>query len=142
MRKLCLVGCILSRAQDYINDIPQQRVVFLVQHLIAQLETSVPSFTVVGAQIMVVLSLVLPAVKEIYGPFWSAIFDEIQKSCAQTDLYALHTCLRLLNLLRRSHMLESNDDLFDAWSEKKTDIGNCLVHLLSQLQGKCAAFFV
>ncbi|KAL9136293.1 MAG: hypothetical protein Q9175_002499 [Cornicularia normoerica] len=134
MRKLCLVSCIFSRAQDYVNDIPQQRLVFFVQHLIGQLETSVPSFTVAGGQIMVVLSFILPAVKEIYGLFWSAIFDEIQNTGAQADLYALHASLKLLNLLRRSYMLESNDDLLDAWTEKKTAVAKYLVDLLWQLQ--------
>lgn len=142
MRKLCLVSCIFSRAQDYVNDIPQQRLVFFVQHLIGQLETSVPSFTVAGGQIMVVLSFILPAVKEIYGLFWSAIFDEIQNTGAQADLYALHASLKLLNLLRRSYMLESNDDLLDAWTEKKTAVAKYLVDLLWQLQGKRPAVFV
>ena len=142
MRKLCLVNCILTRVQDYVNDIPQQRLVFLVQHLVGQLETSVPSFTVAGGQIMVVLSLVLPAVKDIYGPFWSAIMEEIQKTGAQADLFALHASLRLLNLLRRSYMLESNDDLLDAWTEKKTAVAKHLVDLLEQLQSKRPTFIV
>ena len=91
---------------------------------------------------MVVLSLILPAVKEIYGPFWSAILDQIQKTGAQADLYALHASLRLLSLIRRSYMLESNDDLLDAWTEKKTVVAKSLVNLLWQLQGRFPAFFV
>lgn len=142
MRKLCLVSCIFMRAQDYVNDIPQQRLVFFVQHLIGQLETSVPSSTVAGGQIMVVLSFVLPAVKEIYGPFWSAIVDKIQKTGAEADLYALHASLRLLNLLRKSCMLESNDDLLDAWSEKRPAVAEWLVGTLWQLQGKRLSFLV
>lgn len=85
---------------------------------------------------MAVLSLVLPAVKDVYGPFWSAIFEGTQKTSAQADLFALYASLRLLNLLRRSHMLESNDDLLDAWSEKKTAVAKHLVDLLCKLQGK------
>lgn len=143
MRKLCLVSCILSRAHDYVNDIPQQRLVFFVQHLVGQLETSVSSLTVAGGQIMVVLSFVLPALKEIYGPFWSAVLDQIQNIGigTQADLFALHASLKLLNLIRRPYMLESNDDLLDAWSEKKTVVAKCLVDLLRQLQGKSPAFF-
>ena len=141
MRKLCLVSCIFTRAQDYVNDIPQQRLVFFVQNLIGQLEVSVPSSTVAGGQIMVVLSFVLPAVKEIYGPFWSAIVDAIKQTSAQTDLYVVHASLRLLSLLRRTYMLESNDDLLDAWSEKKTAVAEWLLGLLGQLQGKRPAFF-
>lgn len=91
---------------------------------------------------MVVLSYILPTVKEIYGPFWSAILDEIQKTGAQADLYALHASLRLLSLLRKPYMLESNDDLLDAWSEKRTAIAKCLVGLLWQLQGKHPTCFV
>ena len=136
MRKLCLVSCIFSRAQDYVHDIPQQRLVFFVQYLIGQLEVSVPSSTVAGGQIMVVLSFVLPAVKEIYGPFWSAIVDAITQTGAQADLYVVHANLRLLNLLRKTYMLESNDDLLDAWSEKKTAVAEWLLGLLWQLQGK------
>ena len=141
MRKLCLISCIFSRVPDYVNDIPQQRIVFFVQHLIGQLQTSVPSFTVAGAQIMVVLSFVLSAVKEIYGPFWSAIVDEIQRRGEQADLYALHASLRLLSLLRKPYMLDSNEDLLDAWSEKKPAVAKWLMGVLWQLQGKRPAFF-
>ena len=141
MRKLCLVRCILSRAQDYVNDIPQQRLVFFVQHLVGQLGNSVPSPSVAGGQIMAVLSCVLPAVKEIYGPFWSAIPDEITKTGAKADLYACHASLRLLSLLRKSYMLESNDDLLDAWSEKKTAVADWLVSLMWDLQGTTFEFF-
>ena len=141
MRKLCLVSCILSRAHDYVKDIPQQRLVFLVQHLVGQLESTVPSPSVAGGQIMAVLSCVLPAVKEIYGPFWSAIVDEITKTAAKADLYAIHASVRLLSLLRKSYMLESNDDLLDAWSEKKTAVADWLVNLMWHLQGKASDFF-
>ena len=141
MRKLCLVSCVLSRAPDYVNDIPQQRLVFFVQHLVVQLGGSVPSPSVAGGQIMAVLSCVLPAVKEIYGPFWSTILDEITKTGAKADLYAIHTSLRLLSLLRKPYMLESNDDLLDAWSEKKTAVADWLVSLMWHLQGKTSEFF-
>lgn len=139
---MCLLSCIFSRAQDYVSDIPQQRFVFFVQHLVGHLETSVPSFAVAGGQIMVVLSFILPALKEIYGPFWSSILDQIQMVGAQADLYALHASLRLLNLMRKSYMLESNDDLLDAWTEKKVAIAIWLVGLLRQLQGKLPIFSV
>ena len=128
--------------QDYVNEIPQQRLIFFVQHLIGQLENSVPSFTVARGQVLVVLSFILPAVKEIYGPFWSVILDDIQKTGAQAGLYALHASLKLLKSLRRTSMLESNDDLLDAWSEKKTAVAEFLVDLLWQLEGKCPAFLV
>ena len=141
MRKLCLVSCILSRAQDYINDIPQQRLVFFVQHLVGQLESSDPLPAVASGQIMAVLSCVLPAVKEIYGPFWSAIVDEITKTGAKADLYAIHASLRLLSLLRKPYMLESNDDLLDAWSEKNTAVAGWLVGLMRQLQGRPSGSF-
>ena len=91
---------------------------------------------------MVVLSFVLPVVKEIYGPFWSAVVEEVQKTGAQTDLCALHASLRLLNLLRKPHMLEANDDLLDAWTEKKEAVAAWLVDLLCQLQGKFPPFFI
>ena len=128
MRKSCLVSCILTRA------------VFFVQHLIGQLENNVPSSSIARGQIMAVLSFVLPAVKEIYGLFWSTIFDEIQQTGLESDLYALHASLRLLTLLRKPYMLESNDDLLDAWSENKTAIAHWLLGLLRQLQGKRPAF--
>ncbi len=91
---------------------------------------------------MVVLSFVLPAVKEIYGPFWSAILGEIEKNGAQGDLYALYASLRLVNLLRKSYMLEANDDMLDAWSEKKAAVAKWLAGLLLQLRGKCSAFLI
>lgn len=90
---------------------------------------------------MAVLLFVLPAVKELYGPFWSAIVAEMKRTGAESDLYALHANLSILSLLRKSYMLESNDDLLDAWNENKTAVANWLVDLLLHAQGKHPASF-
>lgn len=90
---------------------------------------------------MAVLLFVLPAVKELYGPFWSAIVDEMKRTGAESDLYALHASLRVLSLLRKSYMLESNDDLLDAWNENKAAVVNWLVDLLWHAQGRHPASF-
>lgn len=140
MRKLVLLNSIFSRAEDYFGEIPQQRLVFFVQHIVQQMLGKASSSSMVGGQIMAILYFVLPRLSEIYGPFWAQILDEVQTIGPQAKLYALHSGLRLLSLLGKLHVQEANDDLVDAWVERKGALANYLVNLLRQRAGKSTNF--
>ena len=63
------------------------------------------------------------------------IGDVGQPSTGDDSLFGVHASLRLVSLLRRSQMLEENDDLLDAWNEKKEAIGRVLLEKLIQFAG-------
>lgn len=94
----------------------------------------------IKGQAMGVLAAALPPVSDIYGEFWVDILDVIQSSKlrdAKDDvLFEIYTSLRLLALLRRPQMQESNDDLLDAWKEKEHILTAKLLELLTLLSGK------
>lgn len=135
---MVLLSCIIHGAEDYVTEIPQQRLIFLVKHIIPQLETVQPSSALWG-QITSMLTVILPPINGIYGEFWADILDAIEKGglrdTRDESLFGINTSLRLLSLLRRPHMQEANDDLLDAWNEKKAAIGGALVVLMTQLAG-------
>jgi len=136
---LVLLSCIFHAAEDYVTDISQQRLVFFVKHIIQQLEIVHPT-SVIGGQITSTLFTVLPPINGIYGEFWSDVLEIVGKaglrSTGDESLYGVHSCLRLLSLLRRPHMQEANDDLLDAWNEKKGVIEAALLDLMKKLAGE------
>lgn len=89
---------------------------------------------------MSVLAIVLRPVGEIYGEFWANILDIIQgfelHTAGDDVLFGVYASLRLLALLRKLQMQESNDDLLDAWTEKKGTIAERLLDLVTLFAGE------
>ena len=134
LRKLLLLNCLLQRPDDMVNDIPQQRLVFYVQHIVGEVRTA--SFAP-AVEIIRSLIVVLQAIKDIYGSFWGDTLDFAMSmrrySLDDEHLSGRHTCLRLFATLKKSDMLESNDDLLDAWTERKQAITQDFVRLLEEV---------
>ena len=82
----------------------------------------------------------LPAIKGIYGEFWATILDQVTgaklRFSGDESLFGIHSTLKLVSLLRRPSMQKANDDLMDAWNERKNTVGEALIALLPQLAGK------
>lgn len=109
-----------------------------MKHGIRQLE-AVPLTSAIGGQILSVLAIVLRPVSEIYGEFWADILDITQRLELHTPgddiLFGVHASLRLLALLRKLQMQESNDDLLDAWAEKKGALAGRLLQMMTLFAG-------
>ena len=138
LKDFVLLNCIFYRPEGYKNEIPQQRLVFFVKHVLEQLQDGlipVPGF---GGEIMKTLTAVLQAIREIYGSFWAEILDVVPQMWLQgtsdRHLYDIACSLRVLSLLKTADMQHANDDLLDAWTEKKATIAKGLVKLVVELQ--------
>ena len=134
LRKLLLLNCVLQRPDDMVHDIPHQRLIFFVQHIVSELGSAVfaPAMEIIRS-----LIVVLPAVKDIYGSFWGDALD-FAMSIRRYPLDDEHlpgrlACFRLFATLKKPYMLEANDDLLDAWSERKQPIMKGLVRLLEEV---------
>ena len=132
---LVLLNCILEGCGSVIEEIPQQRLVFFVKHMTEE----IPNASSTGqAEVMRALYAVLPLIKDIYGSFWSDLFDVMGSvfTTPVTDevLPLLSASLRLLSLLRKQYMQEGNDDLFDAWTEQRKSFAEKLVYLMCNLK--------
>ncbi|KAK4692467.1 E3 ubiquitin-protein ligase listerin, partial [Lecanoromycetidae sp. Uapishka_2] len=134
LRQLVMLNSLLYRPEKYVDEVPKQRLVFFVKHVVQQLQGASTARPGIAAETMRALFAVLPAIGDIYGSFWEELLELIPKAWMQAssdeNTYRISSSLRLLSLLRRSDMQQSNDDLLDAWAEKKGPIAKGLVGLM------------
>lgn len=139
LKDIVLLNCILYRPEEYVNEIPQQRLVFFVKYVVEQLQDGLLLMPGIGGEIMKALTAVLPMIKNIYGSFWPDLLDIIPQLWSQNTgddgIYGIHSSLRTLSLLKRSDVQQSNDDLLDAWTEKKGLVAKGLVELMIKIEG-------
>lgn len=136
LRKLLLLNCLLQRPSDLVDNIPQQRLIFFVQHIVNELDIDKP--LPISTEMLRSLHVILPAIKGIYGSFWETTFL-FAKSIFDVDpddkhLPVIHASLRLLSLLSKPELLEPNDDLLDTWKENKRSLAISLVMLADKLR--------
>ena len=138
LMEFVLLNCVIYRPEEYVDEVPQQRLVFFVKHVVEQCQDGLLLLPGVGGEIMKALTAVLPIIKEIYGSFWADLLDIVPQvwlgHTRDEDIYGIHSSLRLLSLLKRPDMQQSNDDLLDAWIEKRNSVVEGLVGLMIELQ--------
>lgn len=140
LRHLVLLNSLLYRPENYVDEIPKQRLVFFVKHVVEQLQGTPVVRPGIAAETMKTVLAVLPAISDIYGSFWEELLEWIPKAwkdaTSDENLYEIHSSLRLLSSLRKADMQQSNDDLLDAWTEKKSLIAKALAGLMLDVHGK------
>ena len=138
LKLLIYLNATLQNHPAMVDEVPQQRSVFFVKHMVDILKSPDAS---IQTEILKSLHPVLPRINTIYGTFWSDIFQSIQtaleKANTSLELPLLGTSLRLLALLRKQFMQDGNDDLQDAWAEYRTPIAKNLIWLIGKLKGTC-----
>lgn len=141
MRQLIILNAIIQNQDSIADGIPQQRLVFLVKHLISNLGQGITSSAVI-AETLKVFTVVLPIIKGIYGSHWTDILRFISTVWSQTllsddqELPVIHASLRLYAIMRSLvGDDDGNDDLEDAWKESLSVLSESLINLLKQSQG-------
>ncbi|KAE8354998.1 hypothetical protein BDV28DRAFT_129930 [Aspergillus coremiiformis] len=131
LRKLSLLNLLVAESEDVIESIPTQRIVFLVKHLIQCLQFESISLSV-KAEVLQTLSFVLPCIHEIYGSHWDDCMAALSTTWRETSggddaLPGLLASFRLFARLKSIVDNEdSNDDVKDAWSDRKVTLFNDL----------------
>ncbi|KAI9877231.1 MAG: hypothetical protein M1830_004467 [Pleopsidium flavum] len=140
LRQLIIINTIIQNQDGIADGIPQQRLVFLIKHLLSNLGQSIPSSPVI-AEIFKVFTVVLPIIKGIYGSHWTEILRSIttvwsqKPSSNDEELPIVHASLRLYATVRSLVGDEDgNDDLEDAWKESLSASSNGLINLLKRPQ--------
>ncbi|KAL4977290.1 hypothetical protein BDW66DRAFT_38385 [Aspergillus desertorum] len=138
LRRLALLNLLLSGEDEEVKpmeSMPTQRLIFFVKHLIQCLESEQLSLGL-KAEIFKSLTLALPRVKEMYGPHWEECF-EILRSTWRTitsgdgALTVLNSSFRLFSCLESIVKdEESNDDVKDAWADRKLTLFTELISTL------------
>ena len=109
--------------------------VFLVKHLLQCLQSEETSLAVQG-EVFQTLSFVLPCISEIYGSHWEECVEILSTIWRETNagdeaLPVLCSSFRLFTRLKGIVDNEdSNDDVKDAWSDKKAVLFNSLTSTL------------
>ncbi len=132
-RRLLLMNCLLQRSDEKVHDISQQRLIYYVQHAIGEARAASfePSMEIVRS-----LTTILPAIKDIYGSFWGEAleFARTIRQYALDDKHVMgyHACFKLCATLTKTYMLDANEDLLDAWTDRKQAIMQGAIRLLEE----------
>ncbi|KAJ5774837.1 Zinc finger RING-CH-type [Penicillium paradoxum] len=129
-RKLALLNILLSGEDEVVATIPTQRLVFLTKHLIECVQNDSMSLGL-KAEVIKTLSFVLPALGEIYGSHWEETMEILNSALRSTNggeegLPLLVSSFRLFARLKSISESDSNDDVQDAWLDRKTTLFNAL----------------
>ncbi|KAL4934255.1 ubiquitin-protein ligase RKR1 [Aspergillus undulatus] len=137
LRKLALLNLLLSDEEETnpMASMPTQRLIFFVKHLIQCLQSEQISLSL-KTEILKGLTLALPHVKDMYGPHWEDCLEVLSStwrniSGGDDALTVLNSSYRLFSCLECIVKDEdSNDDVKDAWADRKTTIFNVLTSTL------------
>lgn len=141
LRTLSLLNLLTQGNENLAASVPTQRLVFLVKHLVQCWQSDLESLDV-KAEIIKVLGLILPPLKEIYGSHWTETIDILNSVWTETNggdegLPVLHASFRLFACLKSMVNEEANDDLVDVWSESKADLVKNLISTLHKIGKSC-----
>lgn len=130
MQKLTLLNILLSGEEDVVSTIPTQRLVFLTKNLIECLHSTKASFGL-KSEIFKTLSLILPALSEIYGSHWEECMHIL--SCVfrnttggEDALPLLVSSFKLFSQLKSISGSDGNEDAQDAWASQKGELFTAL----------------
>ncbi|GKZ19947.1 hypothetical protein AbraCBS73388_005061 [Aspergillus brasiliensis] len=146
LRKLVLLNLLLTGEEEVATSIPTQRLVFLIKHLIQCLQSEDASLSI-KAEIFQVLAVMLPNLQEIYGSHWEDCMDILATTWQETggSDEAIPALLSSFRLFARLQSIagdeESNDDVKDAWSDRKNTLFNSLTSTLQKF-GECVGYTV
>ncbi|KAL4866429.1 hypothetical protein BDV12DRAFT_172772 [Aspergillus spectabilis] len=137
LRKLSLLNLLLSGGEELnpLASMPTQRLIFFVKHLIQCLQLEQVSLGL-KTEIFKALTLVFPHVKEMYGPHWEDCLEILSStwryiSGGDGALTVLNSSFRLYSCLESIVKDEdSNDDVKDAWADRKTTLFSLLTSTL------------
>ncbi|KAL2823138.1 hypothetical protein BJX63DRAFT_438981 [Aspergillus granulosus] len=137
LRKLSLLNLLLSEEEEFnpMTSMPTQRLIFFVKHLIKCLQSDQISLSL-NAEILKALTLALPNIKDMYGAHWEDCLDilsSIWRKIGGADgalpvlnsSYQLYSCFE--SIVKDE---DSNDDVKDAWAERKKALLNDLTSTL------------
>ncbi|RNJ53294.1 hypothetical protein D7B24_002049 [Verticillium nonalfalfae] len=126
-----------------VGEIPvaNNRLVFAIRQITSWLDDPVGLSPVLSAEICRALHMLLPSIKDVYGPHWERTIEfctTLWSKAASDDLEDaipyIHASLRLMNALES--ISEPNDDLVDAIKESAENKSRALLTLLEMPREK------
>ena len=121
LRPLVLLNTLLHEDELLLDNIPLQRLVYLVKNLVRLLKHDGTPYTLIS-EILKLLCHAVGPISEIYGDHWEGIFDVLvrlwdHENILNDGLPALHSSLKLYARLKALDKEATNDDLVEAWEK-------------------------
>ncbi|KAL5364697.1 hypothetical protein BJX96DRAFT_168501 [Aspergillus floccosus] len=141
LRKLSLLNLLLAGEEAVASSIPTQRLMFFVKNLIQCLQSGSLNLSL-QAEILQSLSFVLPCIQEMYGSHWEDCLEILSNTWQEIGGSddALPVLLASFKLFARIKSIvadeESNDDVKDAWAERKAALCNGLTSTLRKFANR------
>lgn len=131
-----ILNLLLSGEEDLLSALPPQRLVYLVKAVVGSLNYPGQN-TGELAEMLKLLTLVLPSVASIYDEFWKDLWTSLtsmmtQDQMKQIDIPLLCSAVKLFTLYERLAAEDSNDDLVEVWEEHGKDLPGILLGPLMQ----------
>lgn len=135
-----ILNLLLSGEEELLSSLPSQRLVYLVKAIVGSLKRPDQKIKEL-AEMLKLLTLVLPSVASIYDEFWKDLWIFVtsmmtQDQMAQVNIPLLYAAVKLFTLYKRLAAEESNDDLVEVWEEHRKDLPGILLGPLIQYN-KC-----
>lgn len=132
-----MLDTLLELLEDRKEDLPQQRLVFFLKHIIPYLSQEGADQHLV-AEVFRILNYVLPLLKDLYGEFWADSLAAIvhHLSISASDIPTLHAMLRLIGTLHSITKGDASDDLTESWEGHVSEVGAALAQLLVRQSSK------
>jgi hypothetical protein len=137
-----MVNTLLNVLDERKEDLPQQRLVFFVKHILPYSMVEDANQYML-AEIFKALNQILPLLKDLYGEFWSESISAMCKHLSTTasEISTLHAILRLMGTLRSLIEDDASEDLQDSWTEQKQQLDSSMIRLLA-LQSRISSFLI
>jgi E3 ubiquitin-protein ligase listerin len=135
-RKLVLFNILSEGEESPLEDVPKQRLVFLVKHLVEWLQGRDAHVSLaIQAESLKSLTHVLPFISDVYGSHWQDILIVLEATvndpASDQSLQWTHACLKMIATLKSLSKDDSNDDLTDSWEAwSETGLPRTLVNML------------
>ena len=132
----------LENRMQVLVDVPRQRLVFLVKHLVKLINTAAISRNLKASTARVLVQI-LPQLRDHYESFWEDLVTFILQSwrsnpeMSDYDAPLLHASMKLCSKLRALVQMgpECNDDLKDALAADAKSLDILLINLLPKITG-------
>jgi hypothetical protein len=136
LKLLILLNATLAIFEPSNLPVAQNRVVFAVKHITSWMSEDRSLPPPLAAEACRSLQLLLPSIKDIYGPYWETLInfciDQWKIKCADENrnerLAVYNASLRLVTLLRG--LKDPNEDLSEALIDSARPISDGLLELL------------
>lgn len=130
--EIVLLNISLSGDRTVLGKVPQQRQVFALKSLVANLKTTAGAQNI--SETFQLLAFIIPSTKDIYSEAWDELLEELTRCWQTEEVVVINAALQVLSAISKATKAEDvSEDLVSAFSSKKSELDACLLSSLKSL---------